>query len=82
MKSIRIFIFGSVGLALVFTHADQVLAKAPATAKIAFTSNRDGNYEIYIMNPDGTGQKNLTRHRASDVQPAWSPHRERNPFRF
>ena len=73
MKSIRIFIFGSVGLALVFMHADQVLAKAPATAKIAFTSDRDGNYEIYIMNPDGTGQKNLTRHRASDVQPAWSP---------
>ena len=73
MKSIRIFILCSVGLALVFTHAGQVLAKAPTTAKIAFTSNRDGNYEIYIMNPDGTVQKNLTRHKAGDVQPAWSP---------
>ena len=73
MKSIRIFILCSVGLALVFTHAGQVLAKAPTTAKIAFTSNRDGNHEIYIMNPDGTVQKNLTRHKAGDVQPAWSP---------
>lgn len=73
MKSGRIFTLCCVSLALVFTHADQVLAKAPTTSKIAFTSNRDGNHEIYIMNPDGTGQKNLTRHKASDVQPAWSP---------
>ena len=73
MKNMRIFILCSVGLVLVFAHVGRVWAKAPATAKIAFTSNRDGNHEIYIMNPNGTGQKNLTRHRASDSQPAWSP---------
>lgn len=73
MKSLRIFTFCCVGLVLVFTQADQVLANAPKTPKIAFASNRDGNYEIYIMNPNGTGQKNLTRHKANDVQPAWSP---------
>ena len=50
-----------------------VLARPPATAKIAFTSARDGNREIYLMNPDGTQQVNLTRHRADDLYPAWSP---------
>ncbi len=50
-----------------------VLASAPATAKIAFTSARDGNREIYLMNPDGTQQVNLTQHPADDLYPAWSP---------
>ena len=50
-----------------------VLAKAPETAKIVFTSRRDGNFEIYIMNLDGSGQINLTQHRAKDTSPVWSP---------
>lgn len=41
--------------------------------KIAFTSNRDGNAEIYVMNPDGTGQTRLTNNAASDFEPSWSP---------
>ncbi len=41
--------------------------------KIAFTSNPDGNNEIYVMNADGTGQTCLTNNPASDRQPAWSP---------
>lgn len=73
MKGIRIFTFCCVGLVVAFTHAGQVLAKAPKTSKIAFASNRDGNYEIYIMNTNGTKQVNLTRHKSTDVQPAWSP---------
>ena len=28
--------------------------------KIAFISNRDGNAEIYVMEPDGSNQTNLT----------------------
>ena len=50
-----------------------VLAKAPETAKVVFTSRRDGNFEIYIMNPDGSDQINLTQHRAQDYAPVWSP---------
>ena len=50
-----------------------VFAKAPETAKVVFTSRRDGNSEIYSMNPDGSDQKNLTQHRAQDVAPVWSP---------
>ena len=41
--------------------------------KIAFTSNRDGNYEIYVMDPDGTNQARLTDNSHDDYSPSWSP---------
>ena len=41
--------------------------------KIAFTSNRDGNDEIYVMNDDGTNQTNLTKNPGNDWYPNWSP---------
>jgi Tol biopolymer transport system component len=42
--------------------------------KIAFTSYRGGNYDIYIMNAkDGSEQTNLTNDPARDENPAWSP---------
>jgi Tol biopolymer transport system component len=50
-----------------------VSAKAPTTPKIVFTTARDGNREIYIMNPDGSDQVRLTNHRADDAMPTWSP---------
>ena len=58
---------------LIFAPFSAVLAKAPETAKIVFRSMRDGNFEIYIMNPDGSDQINLTQHRAKDLAPVWSP---------
>lgn len=48
-------------------------AKAPETAKIVFSSNRDGNLEIYLMNPDGSGVVRLTDHPTRDYDPVWSP---------
>jgi hypothetical protein len=38
-----------------------------------FTSNRDGNEEIYSMNADGSGQTRLTTNPARDYGPYWSP---------
>jgi hypothetical protein len=43
------------------------------TGRIAFTSNRDGNEEIYVMNADGSGQTRLTNNPADDMCPAWQP---------
>jgi Tol biopolymer transport system component len=40
---------------------------------IAFQSSRDGNYEIYVMNADGTEQTRLTDNSARDMNPSWSP---------
>jgi len=40
---------------------------------IAFHSNRDGNFDIYVMLADGSGHTNLTNHLAQDAEPAFSP---------
>ena len=42
--------------------------------KLAFTSDRDVNREIYVMNAqDGSNQTRLTDNGASDEFPSWSP---------
>ena len=41
--------------------------------KVAFASKRDGNYEIYTINDDGTGLKRLTYSKHDDLKPQWSP---------
>ena len=48
--------------------------------KIAFTSRRDGNAEIYVMNADGSGLKNLTNNPAPDYDACWSPDGQRIVF--
>jgi len=42
-------------------------------SRIVFASNRDGKYEIYIMNSDGTNLVNLTSNAAEDNYPVWAP---------
>ena len=49
--------------------------------KIAFTSTRDGNSEIYVMNADGTNQTRLTNNSDQDHSPDWSPDGSRIAFR-
>ncbi|MFN2222622.1 MAG: hypothetical protein ACK2UH_08730, partial [Candidatus Promineifilaceae bacterium] len=41
-----------------------------STDYILFTTDRDGNQEIYRMNPDGSGLLNLTDNPAADQNPA------------
>ena len=46
---------------------------SPDGRQIAFQSNRDGNWEIYVMNLDGLGLNNLTNDPADDQLPHWRP---------
>ena len=47
---------------------------SPDGSQLAFASNRDGNWEIYRMNADGSSLTNLTNKPDSDDNfPAWSP---------
>ncbi len=48
--------------------------------KVAFSSNRDGNSEIYVMAPDGSAQTRLTNNPAEDSRPAFSPDGHRIAF--
>lgn len=43
------------------------------SGKIAFESNRDGDYEIFVMDVDGSSPVNITNNNFDDSSPAWSP---------
>jgi Tol biopolymer transport system component len=45
----------------------------PNGGKIVFASNRNGDYDLYIMNADGTDPHPLTTNSARDVLPDWQP---------
>ena len=79
MRLIRVF---SIFSLMLCANVSLLFAKAPTTPKILFTSSRsfDGNYEVYMMNPDGSEQANLTQHRANDVGAVWSPTGEKILF--
>ncbi|MDQ3803543.1 MAG: LpqB family beta-propeller domain-containing protein [Acidobacteriota bacterium] len=64
-------------------HFDLITVRdeqTPPNGKIAFSSNRDGNHEIYSMNADGTNQVRLTNNAAGDIEPDWSPDGTRIAF--
>jgi WD40 repeat protein len=46
---------------------------SPDGQQVAFMSRRDGNWEVYVVNLDGSGLQRLTRDPANDGLPAWSP---------
>ena len=46
---------------------------ASRRTKIAFTSMRDGNTEIYVMDGDGKNQRRVTVNPTYDQYPTWSP---------
>jgi Tol biopolymer transport system component len=48
--------------------------------KIAFGSERDGNVELYVMNPDGSDQRTLTRSPEAEESLTWSPDGRRIAF--
>ena len=52
---------------------DEYPAWSPDGTRIAFHSHRDGNWEIYVMNSDGSEQTRLTDNPGEDTFPSWSP---------
>ena len=48
--------------------------------RIVFTSDRDGDDEILVMNGDGTHVRQVTFNQAADITPAWSPDGRRIVF--
>jgi TolB protein len=45
---------------------------SPEGMRIAFHSwHADGNAEVWVVHPDGTGLTNVTNHPAVDFEPTW-----------
>jgi hypothetical protein len=52
--------------------SDLAPAWSPDRRQIAFQSNRDGNWETYVMNADGSNTRRLTHDDARDGEPSWT----------
>jgi hypothetical protein len=64
------------------THANDAAPRwSPNGGQIAFHSDRDGNWEIYVINLDGSWLRRITDAPATDVMPVWSPDGLRIAFR-
>ena len=66
---------GGAKISLLSTDStkDKEPSWSPDSQWIVFTSERDGNSEIYIMTQAGLSQTNLTTAPGKDFQPAWQP---------
>ena len=70
VKSSLLFVIVFVG-SLLLIHPRQ-MADAEG-GKIAFSLDRRGNRDIYIIDDNGKNLRRLTDHPASDSEPAWLP---------
>jgi dipeptidyl aminopeptidase/acylaminoacyl peptidase len=52
---------------------DSQAAISPDGSQLSFISDRDGNYELYVVNLDGTGLTRLTNTPYAEQHPTWSP---------
>ena len=48
-------------------------ALSPDRTRIAFSSNREGSYDLYLMDVDGTNLRRLTTDPGTEGEPAWTP---------
>jgi Tol biopolymer transport system component len=55
-------------------------AWSPNGRLLAFASKRTGTFDIYVMNSDGSGSRQLTSTSVGDVHPTWSPDGSRIAF--
>jgi hypothetical protein len=46
---------------------------SPDASRIAFVSDRDGDWDIYVVPAAGGPKVKLTRNGSQDLQPSWSP---------
>ncbi|MCB9451774.1 MAG: PKD domain-containing protein [Anaerolineaceae bacterium] len=71
--TVSLTVSGPGGSSQPFTAAISVNQSAPPDYRIMFTSNRDGNNEIYAMTADGATVGRITSNGGNNSQPAWSP---------
>ena len=80
MKRLHLCLLCWTAFTLLCLSICPVSAQAPTRPKIVFTTTRDGNAEIYVMNTDGSEQVRLTDNPGVDSDPTWSPTGEHIAF--
>jgi Tol biopolymer transport system component len=74
MSEIYVMAGNGSGLRRLSTQASSdTPAWSPDGRRVAFVRRRDGKGDLYVMNMDGTAQRNLTRNPADSSVPLWSP---------
>ncbi|MDD3826359.1 MAG: hypothetical protein PHY79_10315 [Anaerolineae bacterium] len=70
---------GTSPVRLTMAEHDLAPSASPDGSRVAFMSNRDGNWEVYVVDiarpegPQGQGLVRITRDSARDGLPTWSP---------
>lgn len=54
-------------------HKDLKPTWSPDHSQIAFVSDREGDFELFVMNGDGSDVRRLTNTAGDETSPAWSP---------
>jgi dipeptidyl aminopeptidase/acylaminoacyl peptidase len=68
---------GGGSIRRVTTLSGEYAAWSPDGGRLAFASARDGDYDIYVINADGTDEQQLTQAASYEMYPAWSPDGQR-----
>jgi len=55
------------------TWSDEYPKWSPDGRKIVFTANPKGNYDIFVINRDGSNLKQLTSYKDNEITPVWLP---------
>lgn len=62
------------------TWSDEFPRWSPDGRRIAFTANGTGRYQIFVMNDDGSGLKQVTRSEHNAIEEGWFPDGRRLAF--
>ena len=74
-RCLNLLIVASVVLLFLISCSGGKDSGSTGIGQIAFSSDRDGNFQIYLMDADGSNQRNISNSASSygDAAPAWSP---------
>ncbi len=65
---------------LVDSAANVYAAISPDRTRIAFSSNRNGSYDLFVMEADGRNVRRITTDGGTEGEPAWTPDGSRIVF--
>ena len=60
-------------IVLALSRSGTIAQDIHSSGRIAFSSQRSGNGDIYSAKPDGSNLINHTQHASDDIDPSWSP---------